>query len=91
MQQAQKKQKAQQRQEAFKMAKAQVLSCGKTMASILLRVLLFAGLYFSVELFGCLILKPQEYTGLLFGIAWAFLLGAITAMLPKLAGRIFFM
>ena len=90
LQQAQKKQRAQQRQEAFEMVKAQVLSCGKTMAPVFLRVLLFTGLYFLVELFGCLILKPQEYTGLLFGIAWAFLLGSVTAVLPKLAGRILF-
>jgi len=57
---------------------------------MILKILLFAGFYFFIELLGFFILKPQEYTGLMFGIAWSLLLGSITVILPKLAGRIFF-
>ena len=72
------------------MQKVQIQSSLKTILLIVLKTLLFAGFYFLIELFGFVILKPQEYTGLMFGIAWSLLLGGITVILPRLAGRIFF-
>ena len=86
----QKMKKVQKVQKAPLFPKEQLLACCKTAGILCLKVLLFTGLYFLIEVLGVLVLKPQEYTGLLFGIAWSFLLGTVTVLLPKLAGRIFF-
>ena len=53
-------------------------------------LLLPAGAYFLIEVLTAILLKPDTLNGLLFGGAWALLLGAICGILPHLASRIFF-
>ena len=86
----QKKQQAQVAQKEPLIQKEQLLAWCRSAGMVCLKVLLFSGLYYLMELLAFWILKPQEYTALMFGLAWSVILGAVTAMLPKLAGRIFF-
>lgn len=55
-----------------------------------LRLTVLVAAYFLVEVFALLLIKPTEYTCLLFGICWSLLLSSVSLMLPRLAGRIFF-
>lgn len=84
------KQKAQKVQQLQQLKKEKLHLAMKTAAGIILKILLFTGLYFLIEVLGFVILKPSEYTGLMFGIAWSLLLGTVTVILPGLASRIFF-
>lgn len=54
------------------------------------RVLLMATSYFLVEVFGALILKPENPFVLGFGFLWAWLFTAVALALPRLGGRIFY-
>lgn len=54
------------------------------------RVLLMATSYFLVEVFGTLILKPENPFVLGFGFLWAWLFTAVALALPRLGGRIFY-
>ncbi len=56
----------------------------------LLQVALLMGAYFLVEVFALAMLSPGEYSCLAFSGFWALLLTAISLMLPRLGGRIFF-
>ncbi len=46
--------------------------------------------YFLVELFAYILLKPGNALVLAFGGCWAVLLGSVTLLLPRKAGRIFY-
>ncbi len=46
--------------------------------------------YFLVEVLAAAILRPEEMNGLLFAAFWALFLGGAAALLPRLAGRIFY-
>ena len=48
------------------------------------------GAYFLIELLAAWILKPETLSGLAFGICWAIVLAAVSLILPRRAGRVFF-
>ena len=54
------------------------------------KLLMLAGAYFLVEVLGMLLLRPETLWGLAFGGAWALLFAAISLMIPRIAGRLFF-
>lgn len=53
-------------------------------------LLLFAGAFFMIELYGSLLLAPANDIVYVFGAVWAFLLASLLLLLPRKAGRITF-
>ncbi len=58
--------------------------------AFLRKLLLLALPYFLIELLAFLTLKPESGFVFVFGLGWAILLSALSLLLPRLAGRIFF-
>ena len=71
---------------AMTVLKRTVKSAGYYLGSLLM----IAGAYYLIEIFGMLLLKPETTWGLAFGACWALLLAAFALLLPRKVGRPFF-
>lgn len=72
------------------MASTELKQAAKKVGLFLGSLLMLAGAYFLIEVFGTLLLKPETLWGLAFGSAWSLLLAGLCLLLPRTAGRVFF-
>lgn len=72
------------------MVKTFLLSAGRQIGQFFLRLAVLTGVFFLIESLAVLLLAPEEYSALGFGILWALLLSSVILLLPRLAGRIVF-
>ena len=66
--------------------KSLVLSAGRFLKNLLLLTVA----YFLIEVFAAWILRPDVFSGIGFALCWSVGLAAVSLVLPRLAGRIFF-
>lgn len=72
------------------MKRSVVQNAAKAAFCFFARVLPLAAAYYFVELLAAYVLKPETWSGYVFGALWAIFLASISAILPRLAGRIWF-
>ncbi len=74
----------------MQMLKEKLLWFGTQTGLFVFRVAILFAAYFLVEVFALLLIKPAEYSCLLFGLCWSLLLTSVCLILPRVAGRIVF-
>ncbi len=72
------------------MPKTLLATVSSAIGRFCLHLLMVSGAYFLIEVLTFALLQPGETSGLAFGALWAFLLGALVLLLPRIPGRIFF-
>ena len=72
------------------MTKNAILSILRELGEFFGKLLMLAAAWFLIEVLALFLLAPREYSCLSFGALWSVLLAAVTMLLPRLAGRIFF-